>query len=213
LSTTHSINKGDISTWFKRGHLYFGLTIQRFVIDNPKPFIVRIGQQGRGKDGMQYELKRPLTTITTKAEHCLVEPFLLKLQNGEFGRSVDDPVPTLTTRSKVGEVRAFLIQYYGSSTGHKLTDPLYTVTSKDRFGLVTVHGVLYQIVDIGMRMLQPHELYAAQGFPKNYIFTHDSKGKRITKTQQVAKCGNSVCPALSQALVTANMSIEQKAVA
>jgi len=29
-----------------------------------------------------------------------------------------------------------------------------------------VDGVVYRIVDIGMRMLQPAELYRAQGFPE-----------------------------------------------
>jgi len=36
-------------------------------------------------------------------------------------------------------------------------------------GLVTIDDVLYRIVDIGMRMLQPVELYRAQGFPDWYI--------------------------------------------
>jgi len=251
--------------------------IQRFVIDNPKPFIVRIGQQGHGKDGMQYELKKPLTTITTKAEHLLIAPYiqpyygdkapiargreltqpigtqttenrfslctaflakhfggvtgttldkpwptitaipcqnqivtshLLKLRNGQFGQSVTDPIPTLTAGgTHVGEVRALLVQYYGTSHEASLTKPLPTITTRDRFGLVMIRGEAYEIVDIGMRMLQPHELYAAQGFPKDYVFTHDSKGKKITKTQQVAKCGNSVCPKLAQALVAVNVTI------
>lgn len=50
--------------------------IDKFVINNPKPFIVRIGQTGFAGAGQQYPTDVPLTTITTKAEHCLVAPIL-----------------------------------------------------------------------------------------------------------------------------------------
>jgi len=101
--------------------------------------------------------------------------------------------------------RPFLMQYYGSSIGQEVTNPLFTVTTKDRFGLVTVHGQDYQIVDIGMRMLEPHELFAAQGFPLNYIIDHDSEGNKISKAKQVARCGNAVPPPFAEHLVRANL--------
>lgn len=105
----------------------------------------------------------------------------------------------------IGEVRAFLIAYYGSSVGQDLSDPLQTVVTKDRFGLVTIHGVEYQIVDIGMRMLEPHELFAAQGFPSKYIINVDADGRRYSKSAQVARCGNAVPPPFAEALVKANL--------
>lgn len=94
----------------------------------------------------------------------------------------------------------------GASTGQDpaLRDPLHTVTTKDRFGLVTVKGEAYQIVDIGLRMLAPRELYRAQGFPDSYIIDHGADGRPLTKTAQVRMCGNSVCPPLSRAIVGAN---------
>jgi DNA (cytosine-5)-methyltransferase 1 len=70
---------------------------------------------------------------------------------------------------------------------------------------VTIHGVEYQIVDIGMRMLEPHELFAAQGFPSNYIINVDADGKRYSKSAQVARCGNAVPPPFAKALVKANL--------
>ncbi len=79
---------------------------------------------------------------------------------------------------RFGLVSAFLTKYYGSDVGQSLGDPLRTITTKDRFGLVTVRGEDYKITDIGMRMLQPHELFAAQGFPSNYIIDWDYTGKR-----------------------------------
>lgn len=122
------------------------------------------------------------------------------------GQKADEPMPTVTASgTHVGEVRAFLLKYYGADQDPRLNDPLHTVTSRDRFGLVTVKGEQYQIIDIGMRMLTPRELFRAQGFPENYIIDRDHTGKPITKTEQVARCGNSVCPPVAAALVRANM--------
>ena len=57
-----------------------------------------------------------------------------------------------------------------------------------------------------MRMLEPHKLYAAQGFPSNYIIDgYLVNGKAVTKADQVARCGNSVPPPFAEALVRANL--------
>ena len=80
------------------------------------------------------------------------------------------------------------------------------MTTKDRFAIVTVAGTEYAIVDIGMRMLTPRELFTAQGFPPDYIIDATIDGKRLTKTAQVNKCGNAVPPPFSRAIVTAQFS-------
>jgi DNA (cytosine-5)-methyltransferase 1 len=83
---------------------------------------------------------------------------------------------------------------------------MHTLTTKDRFGLVTVHGEEYQIVDIGMRMLTPRELYLAQGFPGSYIIGDDpSQGLSLPKPAQVRMCGNSVSPPPAESIVRANL--------
>jgi len=249
------------------------------------PFIARIGQTGFGGDRLQYKTTDPLTTITTKAEHCLVVPHITKFRTGATGHSLHEPLHTITSgqgskrpagaahamgmvtaflaqyhtettangvrgqslqdpvltqdtsnrfalvtshlmtmrNNMIGqdmrqpistitssgahhaEVRAFLIAYYGSSVGQSLNNPLQTVVTKDRFGLVTIEGIDYQIVDIGMRMLEPHELFAAQGFPSNYIIDVDADGKKYPKSAQVARCGNAVPPPFAEALVRANL--------
>lgn len=150
----------------------------------------------------------PARTITAKSKDSLLTSHLVKLRGTcKDGQPVTKPAPTITASgTHVGEVRAFLMKYYGTDQDPKLVEPLHTVTTKDRFGLVTVRGEEYRIVDIGMRMLSPRELYRAQGFPDNYIIDRDSHGKPITKTEQVAKCGNSVCPPIAEALVRANMA-------
>lgn len=81
---------------------------------------------------------------------------------------------------------------------------LHTVTTKDRFGLVTVQGEDYLIADIGMRMLQPRELYRAQGFPEGYVIDRGADGRALSKSAQVRMCGNSVSPPVACALVIAN---------
>lgn len=155
----------------------------------------------------------PLHTVTAVDHNALVTTNLIHLRNNCDARSMDEPLPTLTAGGgHVGEVRAFLVKYY--STGGQwaeLNKPLPTITAQDRLGLVTVHGEQYQIIDIGMRMLEPHELFAAQGFPRNYIIDRDASGNPIPKYKQVARCGNSVCPALAEALVRANYQTAQKA--
>ncbi|MGL6483844.1 DNA cytosine methyltransferase [Aeromonas caviae] len=153
------------------------------------------------------ELIQPLPTVTTVDHNALVTSHLVKLRGTcQHGQPVTEPMPTVTAGGlHIGEVRAFLLKYYGTNIGHPADEPLQTVTTKHRFGLVTVRGEDYQIVDIGMRMLEPHELFAAQGFPADYVIDHDATGKKFTKTAQVARCGNAVCPPLAAALVRANL--------
>ncbi|MCX4186736.1 DNA cytosine methyltransferase [Methylophaga sp. OBS4] len=148
------------------------------------------------------EAKRPGTAIT----QGLVTSNLIKLRGTNTGTKTDEPVPTITAGGlHIGEVRAFILKYYGTNIGHKVDEPLQTITAKHRFGLVTVKGETYQIVDIGMRMLQPHELFKAQGFPDDYIIDVDHTGKRYPKTKQVARCGNAVPPPFAEHLVKANL--------
>ena len=129
----------------------------------------------------------------------------------------DAPMPTLCAQgTHVAEVRAFLLKYYGADQDPHLDGPLHTITTRDRFGLVTVACELYQIVDIGMRMLSPRELYRAQGFPDTYIIDYIvkmvqeksglwvQKKVRLTATAQVRMCGNSVSPHVACAVVMAN---------
>lgn len=153
------------------------------------------------------KLTQPLPTVTTVDHNALVTSHLVKLRGTcQHGQPVTEPMPTVTAGGlHIGEVRAFLLKYYGTNIGHPADEPLQTVTTKHRFGLVTVRGEDYQIVDIGMRMLEPHELFAAQGFPDDYVIGHDANGKKFTKTAQVARCGNAVCPPLAAALVRANL--------
>ena len=176
---------------------------------------------GEGKDGTKRfshgirDVRDPLNTVTASgAPAALVTSSLIKLRGTNVGSATDEPLHTISAQgTHHAEVRAFLIKYYGTDQDPAMREPLHTVTTKDRFGLVTVHGEEYAIVDIGLRMLTPRELYRAQGFPESYLIDFGANGKPLTKTAQVRMCGNSVCPPLSCAIVGANyeeISVERK---
>jgi DNA (cytosine-5)-methyltransferase 1 len=154
---------------------------------------------------------KPLSTVTSQDHHSLVAAHMLKLRGENVGSPADQPLHTISAQGlHHAEVRAFLVAYYGTEKdGVSLAEPMRTIPTKDRFGLVYVKGEPYAIVDIGMRMLAPRELYKAQGFPDDYVIEHGADGRRFTKTAQVRMCGNSVCPPVAQALVAANYAMPQ----
>jgi DNA (cytosine-5)-methyltransferase 1 len=178
----------------------------------------RDGQQPRSLD-----IGAPLGTVVAgRQKHALVAAFLAKHYGGNEtpGTSMRAPMDTITTQDhhalvtahtdgdRREDVRALLMKYYGSDQDPRLDEPLHTITTRDRFGLVTVHGEQYAIADIGMRMLQPRELYRAQGFPESYIIDFEHGGKPLPKAAQVRMCGNSVSPPVAEALVRANFAHE-----
>lgn len=159
-----------------------------------------------GYTGAGENMKNPLPTVTAWDHNSVVTANLIQMNNHCDGRDMREPIPTITAGDgHFGEVRAFLIKYYGQGTGQDIKAPLDTVTAQDRFGLVTINGVDYQIVDIGLRMLEPRELYGCQGFPDDYIIDHDYTGKTYPRSEQVRRCGNAVCPPIPAALVKANL--------
>mgnify|MGYP002566028063 FL=1 len=160
-----------------------------------------------GYKGAGETVENPLPTVTAWDHNSVVTANLIQMNNHCDGKDIRQPLPTITAGDgHFGEVRAFLIKYYGQGTGQDIEQPLDTVTARDRFGLVTIEGVDYQIVDIGLRMLEPRELYGCQGFPEDYIIDHDYTGKTYPRSEQVRRCGNAVCPPIPAALVRANLS-------
>lgn len=159
-----------------------------------------------GYKGAGESVENPLPTVTSWDHNSVVTANLIQLNNHYDGRDIRQPLPTITAGgSHFGEVRAFLIKYYGAGTGQDVKEPLDTITAQDRFGLVVIDGTEYQIVDIGLRMLEPSELYGCQGFPEDYVIDHDYTGKKYPRSEQVRRCGNAVCPPIPAALVKSNL--------
>jgi len=150
------------------------------------------------------------TTAGGGGKTALMASSLVKLRGTcRDGQPVDEPMATVSAGGlHIAEVRAFLLSYYSTDQDARLTDPIPTLTTKHRLGIVTVHGIDYQIVDIGMRMLSLRELFRAQGFPDGYVIERGRDPQtgaevKLTKTAQVRMCGNSVSPPPAEALVRA----------
>jgi len=197
--------------------------LKKYVIDNPEPYIVP--EETSGKHYLaapiltQYHsetavgefrgqsVTEPLMTQDTSNRYGLATAFILTLRHNMDGQKADEPLTTVScSGAHHAEVRAFLLKYYGAEKdGQKIDEPLHTITAHDRFALVTIHGEKYLIADVRMRMLQPRELFNAQGFPRDYIIDHDFTGKEYSRSKQVARCGNAVTPPVPAALVRANL--------
>ena len=173
-----------------------------------------------------HDAREPVSTIIGSGSHQnVVAASLATLRGTNTGRAANQPLRTasvggehhanveytLSPEQEVGALRvaAFLIRYYGEGgQWGDVKDPAATLTTKDRLALVTVwlHGHPYVIVDIGLRMLTPRELYRAQGFPLSYIIERGHDGRRFSKSAQVKMVGNSVSPPPAVALLRANQS-------
>ena len=159
-----------------------------------------------GYTGAGSAADAPVDTVTAKDHNSLVTAHIMTLRRNMDGQPVDEPLTTVScSGAHHAEVQAFLIKYLSTGAAKSVVEPLDTVTTKDRFALVTIHGEKYIITDIKMRMLQPHELFAAQGFPADYIIDRDAYGKAYPKSKQLARCGNAVTPPVPAALVRANL--------
>lgn len=182
--------------------------IQKFVIDNPEPFIINYKFNNEPKAADE-----PLSTVTSVNNHYLVAPTLIQYHSDTSrdevrGQELNEPLMTQDTSNRYALSVAHIMKNYGggyTGAGSSADKPLDTVTTKDRFALITIHGEEYIITDIKMRMLQPRELFNAQGFPHDYIIDRDADGHPYPKSKQVARCGNAVTPQVPAALVRANL--------
>lgn len=172
-----------------------------------QPFLVQVahgnGTDPNGDARRVKSLEEPLGTVCgNRGDMALIEPHLLPQQSDGRLRPVSEPTPTVAAAGAIALIEPFLVEYYGTGKAQPVDQPLGTATTKARFALarptIELHGKTY-LIDIGFRMLQPHELAAAQGFPKGYQFTG-------TKTDAVKQIGNAVPCGLSRALVYAALS-------
>lgn len=163
---------------------------------------------GGNYSGAGVGMDEPMHSVTTVDHHAAVTSHLVKLRGTCLdGQRTDQPMPTVTAGgTHVGEVKTLLaVDGYDEQRAQQTLEFLREYCGPDSTGLVTLDGVVYRIVDIGMRMLQPHELYRAQGFPEWYIIDQDFRGVKYAKDKQVARCGNAVPPPFAEALVRANL--------
>ena len=156
---------------------------------------------------------KPLPTVTAKDRMSISLPFLTQYYSGkDHANTVLNPLQTITVQPKHFLCKTYLKKYSKSiCTGHweKVRKILNEYTdwkiADDEILIFNINNTEYFICDIGLRMLQPKELYAAQGFPSDYIIDRDYQGNEYKKTKQIARCGNAVPPPFAKALVEANL--------
>ena len=164
------------------------------------------GYTGNGSDA-----NTPLGTVTAVDRNGLVETFISKFYKTGIGQKPDEPLHTVTTSAgHFGIVTVKMSQsemnlHHWNEVRELLNAYCGYAIAADEILLLDVNGTMYFISDIGLRMLTPRELYAANGFPPDYIIDHDYTGKAYGKTKQVARCGNAVPPPFAEALVRANL--------
>lgn len=170
-----------------------------------------------------HDVRQPVSTVTnTGSQQQIITAHLTTLRKNCVGVAADQPVPVITAGAEhhaavqytlspehtegAERVAAFLVNYYGNGQPLNVRDPLDTITTRDRMALVTVviKGIPHVIVDIGLRMLEPRELFRAQDFPDTYIIDRGHDGRRFTKSAQVRMVGNSVDPLMAVGFLKLN---------
>lgn len=198
---------------------YFGGVVGS-KIDKPLPTVTAIDHnsltmpyltQYYGGADHANSVLNPLQTVTVKPRHFLCESYITILRKNMDCKAINEPLPTITAHANhFAKTDVYLKEYDSKNLGHwsEIRELLNTYTdwniSANQVLIFCIDGVEYFISDIGLRMLQPKELYKAQGFPDDYIIDKDCNGKEYNKTKQVARCGNAVPPPFSKALVMAN---------
>ncbi len=164
-----------------------------------------------GNDQYGQCITEPLHTVTAKDREGLVVAHVVKYKGTNLGQSPEEPLQTVTANANAFGVVKVTLQsdgkplYRWPQVREMLNEYCgYTLTENEIL-LLFIGGVPYFIADIGLRMLTPRELYAANGFPPDYIIDSDYKGNAYGKDKQVTRCGNAVPPPFATALVRANL--------
>lgn len=181
------------------------------------------GVGGRAGQSEPRSVSDPVQTVTAKADTAVVTAHMLAMGENAVGHDMRDPAQTVMAgASRYGvieyslspeltegaeRVAAFMMRYYGDGgQWSDLREPMATITTKDRMALVTVtiRGTPYVIVDIGLRMLEPRELFRAQDFPDSYVIDCGHDGRKFSKSTQVRMVGNSVNPMMAVGFLRLN---------
>lgn len=163
------------------------------------------------------DMNDPVNTVTGTGAQMMISPkispYIMSNNTNNATHGVDEPCPTITTGNRNFVIAPSLIQYHSEQIDLKYWPQVRALLNTycdyniadDEILLLHIRGVWYFISDIGLRMLTPRELYDAMGFPHDYIIDRDVNGNSITRADQVARCGNAVCPAVAEALTRANL--------
>lgn len=152
------------------------------------------------------KLDEPVHSVTARDHNALTAAFLMKHRGTSHSAPLDAPSPTVTGGGGKGGAKLNLVRALLNR---------HALPADDGEGpvLVEINGESYAIADVGMRMLQPRELFRAQGFDDDYDITPVVDGKPLTKTAQIEAAGNACPPQVAAALVRSNYVRKEKQVA
>lgn len=192
-------------------------------LENPMPTVTGIDHNalvainlscryGNGNDGRGSKMEQPMPTVTPTDHNYLVASHLCALRKNVDCKSVEEPVPTITSKQHEALVKTYLCKIDGAQAlgnwdkvRRLLNDYAGYHIALDEVLILEINGEQYFISDIGMRMLKPHELMLAQGFPADYVLDIETHiGKKYSVAKQIARMGNAVCPPVATALIRAN---------
>lgn len=165
-----------------------------------------------------HSMDEPMRTVMSDGDggkNILAAACLQKYYGADQDPDLREPLHTATAKARFSVAEALLeIPPFGPNhyaRARKVAKLLrkYGLWDDREFVTFDVAGVTVVIVDLGMRMLTPRELFRAQGFPDSYIIDRKPDGSKISKTEQISKCGNSVCPPIAAALVKANYTPDE----
>jgi DNA (cytosine-5)-methyltransferase 1 len=135
-----------------------------------------------------YPVSLPVKTITTKDHFALLEPLLVEYYGNGGTVPVSEPVPTITTKERFALMEPFFLPNEGFFRGNQprsLDQPIPTITASHGAGKIVTGIAGSARLDIRFRMLKPHELKQAQGFPVDYKILGNT-------TEQTKQIGNAV---------------------
>lgn len=161
-------------------------------------------------NGNPLPVSEPMHTITSRDREALTAVHIAEFKGNDIGQPIGRPLRTIT--ASAGEFAVIRTTLSSSrNTGYwpqvrELLNKFCGYDLKENEILVLmIQGVSYFITDITLRMLASRELYNAMGFPPDYKIDRDYNGNTYSKTKQVARCGNAVCPPMAEAVVRANI--------
>lgn len=184
-----------------------------------QPFIIPIDHQSNQSGTKTPD--DPLTTITTKQRHALIDSFLIQYYGSSTATPVTKPIPTITCNDRfaLGEPRLvedtalteLNKQRVISALFHWCDNVLAALSEvKEKKAKAHIRQPIFQVEQAGkillipleilLRMLNWRELAAAQGFPKTYQFKGNS-------TQIVKMVGNAVPKNMAKALGRAALAV------
>jgi DNA (cytosine-5)-methyltransferase 1 len=203
--THHAVCAASLCKYYGEGGQHNSLDDPMHTSTSKNRFALQTAhlQQYNGCSAAQ-PLDEPMPTVPTHDRFGLTAAILCQYNGRSECQPLNEPAPTLLGENKIGLVQCSLSPKNNHYEEVRDFLRFWKVIGPDEEAIVVINGITYLIVDIGLRMLRPRELFTANGFPLTYVIDPIYNGKPLNITSQVKKCGNSVPPEFAYAIITDN---------